>query len=106
MGSPAAATPACDGERVFVFFGSCGLICYDLEGRKLWEHALGPFREAPKEAAGWLFGAGQLAMTAHDLALWNIAIMNRSLLEPASYKFFETDVLLDAGNATGYGLGV
>lgn len=45
MGNPAAATPACDGERLFVFFGSCGLICYDLEGRKLWEHALGPFRD-------------------------------------------------------------
>jgi len=45
MGSPAAATPACDGERLYVFFGSCGLICYDLEGRKLWEHALGPFRD-------------------------------------------------------------
>lgn len=45
MGSPAAATPACDGERLFVFFGSCGLICYDLDGRKLWEHSLGPFRD-------------------------------------------------------------
>ena len=45
MGSPAAATPACDGERLFVFFGSYGVICYDLEGRKMWEHALGPFRD-------------------------------------------------------------
>jgi outer membrane protein assembly factor BamB len=45
MGNPAAATPACDGERVFAFFGSYGLICYDLEGRQLWEHALGPFRD-------------------------------------------------------------
>lgn len=45
MGNPAAATPACDGERVFAFFGSYGLVCYDLEGRKLWERALGPFRD-------------------------------------------------------------
>ena len=45
MGSPAAATPACDGERLFVFFGSYGLLCYDLEGRKLWEHKLGLFRD-------------------------------------------------------------
>ena len=76
------------------------------DAQPLLRHALGPFREAPKEAAGWLFGAGQLAMTSHDLALWNISIMNQSLLKPASYKFLETDVLLDAGNATGYGLGV
>ena len=76
------------------------------DAQPLLRHALGPFREAPKEAAGWLFGAGQLAMTSHDLALWNISIMSQSLLKPASYKFLETDVLLDAGNATGYGLGV
>jgi CubicO group peptidase (beta-lactamase class C family) len=69
-------------------------------------NALGPLRPAPKEAQGWLFGAGQLAMTAHDLALWDIAVMNRSVLRPASYKSQQTDVLLVAGNATGYGLGV
>jgi CubicO group peptidase (beta-lactamase class C family) len=76
------------------------------DAEPLLRHGLGPFRRAPKEAAGWLFGAGQLAMTAHDLALWNISMMNQSLLKPASYKFLQTDVLLDAGNATGYGLGV
>ena len=64
------------------------------------------FALAPKEAEGWLFGAGQLAMTAHDLALWNISVMNQSLLKPASYKLMQTDVLLEAGNTTGYGLGV
>ncbi len=26
-GSPASCTPACDGERVYVYFGSYGLIC-------------------------------------------------------------------------------
>jgi len=76
------------------------------DAQPLLRNGLGPFRAAPKEAAGWLFGAGQLAMTAHDLALWNISIMNRSLLKPASYRFLETDVLLEAGNATGYGLGM
>jgi outer membrane protein assembly factor BamB len=44
-GSPAAATPACDGERLYVFFGSYGLICYDLDGRKLWEQRFGPFQD-------------------------------------------------------------
>ncbi|HVV73848.1 MAG TPA: PQQ-binding-like beta-propeller repeat protein, partial [Verrucomicrobiae bacterium] len=44
IGSPATATPACDGERLFVFFGSAGLFCYDLEGKKLWEQHVGPFR--------------------------------------------------------------
>jgi CubicO group peptidase (beta-lactamase class C family) len=69
-------------------------------------NALGPLRPAPKEGPGWLFGAGQLAMTAHDLALWNVAVMNRSVLREASYRTQQTDVLLAAGTATGYGLGV
>jgi outer membrane protein assembly factor BamB len=45
IGNPATATPACDGERLFVFFGSAGLFCYDLTGRKLWEQKIGPFRD-------------------------------------------------------------
>jgi CubicO group peptidase (beta-lactamase class C family) len=45
-------------------------------------------------------------MTAHDLALWDIAVINGSLLEPQSYRTQQTDVLLAAGNATGYGLGI
>jgi CubicO group peptidase (beta-lactamase class C family) len=69
-------------------------------------NALGPLRPAPKEATGWLFGAGQLAMTAHDLALWDIAVIRRSVLRPASYQTQQTDTILEAGNATGYGLGV
>ena len=69
-------------------------------------NALGPFRTAPKEGKGWLFGAGQLAMTAHDLALWNISVMNRALLRPTSYGTQQTDMLLAAGTPTGYGLGV
>ena len=69
-------------------------------------NGLGPLRPAPKEGAGWLFGAGQLAMTAHDLALWNLAVINRRVLRPASYKTQQTDIILEAGNATGYGLGV
>lgn len=40
--SPAASTPATDGERVVVYFGSCGLVCYDLAGNELWKHELPP----------------------------------------------------------------
>ena len=40
QGSPAASTPVTDGEKVFVYFGSCGLIAYDFAGKELWRHAL------------------------------------------------------------------
>jgi outer membrane protein assembly factor BamB len=38
--SPAASTPATDGERVVTYFGSFGLLCYDLNGKELWRHPL------------------------------------------------------------------
>lgn len=38
--SPAASTPATDGEHLVVYFGSCGLICYDLDGNEQWKYDL------------------------------------------------------------------
>jgi outer membrane protein assembly factor BamB len=35
--SAAASTPCVDAERVCVYFGSYGLLCYDHEGRELWK---------------------------------------------------------------------
>ncbi len=37
IGSPAASTPCTDGESVFVYFGSFGLIAYDWEGNSRWQ---------------------------------------------------------------------
>jgi CubicO group peptidase (beta-lactamase class C family) len=69
-------------------------------------YALGPPRLAEPSGAGWLFGAGELAMTAEDLAKWDISIINRSLLSDASYRALETETLLNNGAGTDYGLGV
>jgi outer membrane protein assembly factor BamB len=51
-GSPAASTPATDGERVVSYFGSCGLFCYDLSGKPLWK-----FETPPADTDGG-FGSG------------------------------------------------
>lgn len=40
MGSPASATPASDGVRVYSYFGSYGVIAYDLDGREQWRKPL------------------------------------------------------------------
>ncbi len=37
----ASASPTTDGERLYCWFGSAGLFCYDLNGKKLWERDLG-----------------------------------------------------------------
>ena len=71
-----------------------------------YRHALGPLRPAPKEGRGWMFAAGELAMTAHDLALWDESLISRSLLKPDSYKEMFTEVKLKNGDGTRYGLGV
>jgi CubicO group peptidase (beta-lactamase class C family) len=68
--------------------------------------ALAPLRVAPKEGTGWLFAAGELAMTAEDLAKWDISIIDRKLMKPASYAELGKTVLLNNGVSTGYGLGV
>ncbi len=40
QGSPAAPTPATDGNRVYAYFGSYGLIAYDLSGHEIWREPL------------------------------------------------------------------
>jgi outer membrane protein assembly factor BamB len=35
--NPASSSPTSDGERVVAYFGSFGLICFDVNGEKLWE---------------------------------------------------------------------
>ncbi len=69
-------------------------------------YALGPLRVAPKEGRGWLFAAGELAMTPQDLAKWDISLMKGRLLKPSSYRELETEVLLKDGSGTNYGLGL
>ena len=69
-GSPAAATPVSDGQRVVSYFGSCGLFCYDAaEGRELWRHPL------PVAKTHGNFGSGTSPVLAG-----NRVILNRDLL--------------------------
>ena len=69
-------------------------------------YALGPLRPAPKEGRGWMFAAGELAMTARDLGQWDISVINRTIMKPASYDQLETEVLLKNGVSSHYGLGI
>jgi len=38
--SPAAPTLSIDNDRVYVYFGCYGLLCYDLEGREQWDRPI------------------------------------------------------------------
>lgn len=71
-----------------------------------FRYALGAARPAPKEGPGWMFAAGELAMTPEDLAKWDISMIKQTVLEPASYRELEREVQLNDGVGTRYGLGI
>jgi outer membrane protein assembly factor BamB len=58
---PATPTPACDADRVYVYFGSYGLLAYDHNGVEVWKKPL-PF-------PGTTFGSGSSPILAGDLLL-------------------------------------
>jgi len=68
--------------------------------------ATAPVRPVPPEGPGWLFAAGELGLTARDLALWDISLMDHKLLKPASFDAMTTPVRLKNGAPTDYGLGI
>jgi outer membrane protein assembly factor BamB len=61
----ASASCATDGERVYAFFGTPGLFCYDIEGRLLWKHTFGVFTSAQ----GW--GTAASPFLFEDLVIQN-----------------------------------
>ncbi len=63
-GSP---TPACDGKRVYVYFGSFGLAAYDLNGNEVWQRPL-PIPEIA-------YGSGASPIVANDMVIINIIIL-------------------------------
>jgi outer membrane protein assembly factor BamB len=47
-----SASPATDGERVYAWFGSAGLYCFDMDGRQVWHRDLGEHRHEWGYASG------------------------------------------------------
>lgn len=68
----AGATPASDGESIFVFFGKTGVVRYDLEGKKIWQTSVGDGLH------GW--GCGTSPVLFEDLVIVNASVESRSLV--------------------------
>lgn len=69
-------------------------------------YALGPPRQVGREGPGWYFAAGELCMTAQDLAKWDVNFIERKILSAKSYEEFTSDVKLKNGKPTHYALGL
>jgi len=78
----------------------------DLDAAGYTRFGLGPPRPAPPEARGWLYAAGELAMTASDLARWDEALLHGALLKPSSMDQFIKPTTLKNGAPVNYGLGI
>ncbi len=61
----ASASCATDGKRVYAFFGTPGLFCYDIEGNKVWQKTFGTF----VSQAGW--GTAATPFLFEDLVIVN-----------------------------------
>src|SRR6478735_3027487 len=56
ISSPAVPTPATDGQHVYVYFGSFGLLAYDFDGKEIWK--------VPLPTPGMRFGTASSPIVA------------------------------------------
>jgi CubicO group peptidase (beta-lactamase class C family) len=98
------------GRKIFAPLGMHPISLDDSNGPTFpaghHRNALGPVRVATPAARGWLWAAGELSMTAEDLAKWDVARLNRSLVPADDWAAQEAPVHLADGTSNGYGLGV
>lgn len=87
-----SASPATDGERVFAWFGSAGLVCWDFDGNELWRRDLG------EQAHMWGYGSSPILYG--DLCVLNFGPGDRELLiavdKTTGETRWEADLLDDA----------
>ncbi len=68
----AAATPATDGEHLFVFFGKSGVFKFDLDGKEIWRTSVG------SKTHGW--GCGTSPVLYKGLVIVNASVESRSMV--------------------------
>lgn len=66
---------------------------------------LGPNRLTPKAGHGWPYAAWPLALTASDVAKFDMTVINRSLLSPKGHDVQIETIKLNSGKDTGYAMG-
>ena len=82
INDPASPTAATDGERVFIYFGSYGLICYDFDGNEVWKREMPPPRI--------MYGSSASPILAGDYLIFINDSINNPYLEAINPKTGET----------------
>ncbi len=79
LGSPATPTTATDGELVFVYFGSFGLLAYDFDGKERWRRPLPvPVVEFGSSASPVLAGGLVILVCDQDEGSFLLAVDRRT----------------------------
>ncbi|MCY2966304.1 MAG: PQQ-binding-like beta-propeller repeat protein [Planctomycetota bacterium] len=68
----AASTPVSDGERLYVFFGKSGVLCFTLDGEQLWQSFVG------EGTHGW--GSGTSPVLYKNSLIINASVESGSLI--------------------------
>jgi outer membrane protein assembly factor BamB len=106
-GSPAAPTPACDGERLHVFCGSYGMLCYDLDGQQLWTRPMGPFQDEFGSGSSPVLADGKLILNQdHDIDSFLMALDPKTgntlwkIPRPNAVRSYSTPAIWTRANQT------
>jgi outer membrane protein assembly factor BamB len=83
-----SASPVTDGERVIVWYGSAGLVAYDMQGQELWRRDLGEQRHK--------WGYGSSPILVGDLCILSFGPGVNEFLLAVDKKSGETRWKLDA----------
>ena len=80
----ASASPTTDGERLYCWFGSAGLFCYDLNGKKLWDRKLGQVKMGAYVGEGCspVIHDGKLVIVRDHQKQSTIEVLNAKTGEP------------------------
>jgi outer membrane protein assembly factor BamB len=79
IGSPASPTPCTDGERVYVYFGSYGILAYDFSGKVVWKKPLpAPIVEFGTGASPILAGGNVIIVRDQDVGGYLLAVDART----------------------------
>jgi len=79
IGSPAAPTCCTDGERLFAYFGSFGVLAYDWDGKVIWQKALpAPVVEFGTSSSPIVVDGKVIILADQDIGSYLLALDARS----------------------------
>jgi outer membrane protein assembly factor BamB len=101
ISNAATATPSTDGARVYVSFGSYGLLCYDMNGSLVWEKPI-PISKIQYGASSSPVATEDLLLLSHDFQDNSYLLALDKVTGDSVWKVMLPEVRKDHYNNTSY----